>query len=227
MAEIWLWTLNPSPAYIGQGIIMGPATTLPMLLGAIIGWGILSPLAKREEWAPGPTSDWDAGSRGWIAWIALVIMLSDALMNLCWFAVRSILRSAPGMQSRIIQMSSHGLPSNILVPFRMSRQTYAPISRSASSASVASSPPSVHRPSDNILEDAPPQHLISNTALLVMFILSLVACVISIQVSFGSIIPPQLSILAVVIAVLLSIMGVRAVGETDINPASGISKFTQ
>lgn len=227
MARIWLWTLNPSPAYIGQGIIMGPATTLPMLLGLIIGWGILSPLAKREEWAPGSTSDWDAGSRGWIAWIALVIMLSDALINLCWFAVRSILRFAPGMQFRIVQMSSQGLPSNILMPFRMSRQTYAPISRNAYSASVASSPPSVHRPSDNMLEDAPPQHLVSNTAILVMFVLSLVACVVSIQISFGSIIAPQLSILAVVIAVLLSIMGVRAVGETDINPASGISKFTQ
>jgi OPT family oligopeptide transporter len=46
LAKEWLWTMNPSPAYIGQGIIMGPATTLHMLLGAIIGWGVLSPLAK-------------------------------------------------------------------------------------------------------------------------------------------------------------------------------------
>lgn len=27
-AATWLWTLNPSPAYVGQGIIMGPETTL-------------------------------------------------------------------------------------------------------------------------------------------------------------------------------------------------------
>lgn len=227
MARIWLWTLNPSPAYIGQGIIMGPATTFPMLLGAIIGWGILSPIAKRKEWAPGSISDWNAGSRGWIAWIALVIMLTDALMNLCWFVVRSILRFAPGLKYRMIQMTSDGLPPNILLPFRMSRQTYAPISRRASSASVASLPLPVHWPSENMLEDAPPEHLVSNTAVFVMFALSLVACVVSVQVSFSSIIAPQLSVLAVLIAVLLSIMGVRAVGETDINPASGISKFTQ
>jgi OPT family oligopeptide transporter len=61
LATKWLWTLNPSPAYVGQGIIMGPATTLHMLLGAIIGWGILSPLAKHKGWAPGPVSD-SAGS---------------------------------------------------------------------------------------------------------------------------------------------------------------------
>lgn len=29
-ASVWLWTLNPSLAYVGQGIIMGPATTLHM-----------------------------------------------------------------------------------------------------------------------------------------------------------------------------------------------------
>ena len=29
-ASMWLWTLNPSLAYVGQGIIMGPATTLHM-----------------------------------------------------------------------------------------------------------------------------------------------------------------------------------------------------
>ena len=227
MARSWLWTLNPSPAYIGQGIIMGPATTFSMLFGTIIGWGILSPIAKRKEWAPGSISDWDAGSRGWIAWIALIIMLTDALINLCWFVVRSILRFAPELRSRIVRMSSHGVLSNIPVPFRIGRQTYAPISRRASSTSVTSPPLPVHWPSDNMLEDAPQEHLVSNTAVFVMFALSLLVCVVSIQVSFGSIMAPQLSILAVFIAVLLSIMGVRAVGETDLNPASGISKFTQ
>lgn len=30
-ASTWLWTLNPSLAYVGQGIIMGPVTTLHMV----------------------------------------------------------------------------------------------------------------------------------------------------------------------------------------------------
>ena len=37
-ASTWLWDLNPSLAYVGQGIIMGPGTTLHMLLGAVVGW---------------------------------------------------------------------------------------------------------------------------------------------------------------------------------------------
>ncbi|KOS22807.1 putative oligopeptide transporter [Escovopsis weberi] len=48
-AQSWLWTLNPSMAYVGQGIIMGTETTLHMVVGAVVGWGILSPLAKYKE----------------------------------------------------------------------------------------------------------------------------------------------------------------------------------
>ena len=47
------------------------------------------------------------------------------------------------------------------------------------------------------------------------------------HVVFGDIISPLLSSLATLLAVLLSIMGVRALGETDLNPVSGISKLTQ
>lgn len=36
-ASAWLWTLNPSLAYVGQGIIMGPATTLHMVSSTSIG----------------------------------------------------------------------------------------------------------------------------------------------------------------------------------------------
>ena len=66
LARKWLWKLNPSPAYVGQGIIMGPATTLHMFLGAVIGWGVLSPLAKSRGWAPGPVENWTHGSKGWM-----------------------------------------------------------------------------------------------------------------------------------------------------------------
>ena len=37
---------------------MGPETTGHMLLGALVGWGILSPLAKTQGWATGPVGDW-------------------------------------------------------------------------------------------------------------------------------------------------------------------------
>jgi uncharacterized oligopeptide transporter (OPT) family protein len=34
-------------------------------------------------------------------------------------------------------------------------------------------------------------------------------------------------VLSLVLALFLSVMGVRALGETDLNPVSGISKLTQ
>ncbi|KAF4507029.1 hypothetical protein G6O67_005706 [Ophiocordyceps sinensis] len=78
-AQTWLWTLNPSLAYVGQGIIMGAETTLHMTLGAVVGWGLLSPLARSKGWAPGPVDDWEHGSKGWIVWVSLAIMLIDTI----------------------------------------------------------------------------------------------------------------------------------------------------
>ncbi|KAG5985114.1 hypothetical protein E4U55_001363 [Claviceps digitariae] len=92
-ADKWLWTLNPSLAYVGQGVIMGTETTLHMVLGSLIGWAFLSPLAKHKGWAPGPVDDWEHGSKGWIIWVSLAIMLVDAVVSLGYLGIRSILLS--------------------------------------------------------------------------------------------------------------------------------------
>jgi uncharacterized oligopeptide transporter (OPT) family protein len=48
----YYWTLTPSLSYVGQGMIMGPKTGFSMLLGAIVGWGILAPVAKSKGMLP-------------------------------------------------------------------------------------------------------------------------------------------------------------------------------
>lgn len=48
----------------------------------LVGWGVLSPLAKHSGWAPGPVGDMTTGSRGWILWVSLAIMCSDSLVSL-------------------------------------------------------------------------------------------------------------------------------------------------
>lgn len=48
----------------------------------LVGWGILSPLAKHSGWAPGPVGDMTSGSRGWILWVSLAIMCTDSLVSL-------------------------------------------------------------------------------------------------------------------------------------------------
>jgi OPT oligopeptide transporter protein len=65
-------------------MITGPVIPLHMLAGTIVGWGILSPIAKRNGWAPGAVGDWDKGSRGWTLWIALSALIMDCLINLLW-----------------------------------------------------------------------------------------------------------------------------------------------
>ncbi|PIL32182.1 transporter [Ganoderma sinense ZZ0214-1] len=82
LATEWMWTFTPSLSYIGQGIIMGFPTTLSMNLGMLVGWGILSPISKYSGWAPGPVGDMTVGARGWILWVSLAIMCSDSVVSL-------------------------------------------------------------------------------------------------------------------------------------------------
>jgi uncharacterized oligopeptide transporter (OPT) family protein len=55
---------------------------LVFLQGMLVGWGILSPVAKYSGWAPGPVGDMTTGSRGWILWVSLAIMCTDSLVSL-------------------------------------------------------------------------------------------------------------------------------------------------
>lgn len=57
IARNWLWTLNLSPGFIGQGIITGPVIPLHMLAGTVVGWAILPPIAKTAGWAPSDVRD--------------------------------------------------------------------------------------------------------------------------------------------------------------------------
>ncbi|KAF1922546.1 OPT superfamily oligopeptide transporter [Didymella exigua CBS 183.55] len=224
LATNWLWTLNPSPAYVGQGIIMGPATTLHMLLGAIIGWGILSPLAKHKGWAPGPVSDWTNGSKGWIVWVSLAIMLADSLVSLGWLVLRPLIALARSYFPTAKEtFRSHTWRE--LLTFNISRrQRYAVLSDGTSTNPIAAVKQHLN---DSSEPDAPPEQLISTRTTLIGLVSSLVLCAVAVHVTFPGLIPFRLTLLSLVLALLLSIMGVRALGETDLNPVSGISKLTQ
>lgn len=224
IANKWLWTLNPSPAYIGQGIIMGPATTLHMLLGAIIGWGILSPLAKHKGWAPGPVSDWTNGSKGWIVWVSLAIMLADSLVSLGWLALRPLLAVGRLYYPTAKDIyNTHSWKQILTLEFTR-QPAYTQLNDGTSANPIAAIKQHL---SEDDEPDAPPEHQISNRTTIIGLVLSLAACVVGVHVSFPNLLPFSLTILALVLALFLSIMGVRALGETDLNPVSGISKLTQ
>lgn len=193
---------------------MGPATTLHMLLGAIVGWGVFSPLAKSKGWAPGPVEDWNSGSKGWIVWVSLAIMLADSVVSLGWLILRPLILYAPSYFDTLRERYRRGHLSSL------KRGDYRALAPSSTSDSKTVQNKEAAEP------DAPAHHLVSNKTVLILLILSIILCIFAIRYVFPPI-PFGAIILSIVLALLLSLMGVRALGETDLNPVSGISKLTQ
>jgi OPT family oligopeptide transporter len=202
MATTWLWSLNPSPAYVGQGIIMGPATTIHMLLGAIVGWGILSPLAKHKGWAPGPVSDWTNGSKGWIVWISLAIMLADSLVSLGWLLLRPMISVAQLYYPAAKDTFQSHTWRELLTLNITRKQRYTPLNDS----STADDPITAIKRhlAEGQEPDAPPEHLISNRTTIIGLIASLLLCIVAVQISFPGIIPLRLTFLALFLALFVS-----------------------
>ncbi|KAK1761138.1 OPT oligopeptide transporter protein-domain-containing protein [Echria macrotheca] len=211
-AEMWLWTLNPSLAYVGQGIIMGPATTIHMLLGAAVGWGVLSPLAKGRGWAPGRVDDWERGSKGWIVWVSLAIMLADSVVSLGYLAARSAAPLVGGLLKRV----GGGR-----------RMGYAALGGAEDNNAAAAWSSEDDEDDEKHDLDAPKDQQISDRVVGVGLVLSIGFCIACIHIVFGDLVPLYATVAAVAMALVLSIMGVRALGETDLNPVSGISKLAQ
>ncbi|KAK5997386.1 Putative oligopeptide transporter [Cladobotryum mycophilum] len=228
-AQAWLWTLNPSLAYVGQGIIMGTETTLHMTLGALVGWGILSPLAKYKGWAPGPVDDWERGSKGWIVWVSLAIMLVDAVISLAYIAFRPFV--TPYAVSLVIWLQECVGQSrfNSLIPDAANRYSLLPTQEQNEDAEITTNEEQEHiSPSQGEeQEDAPTEQQVSDRMVTVGLIASIALCISTVHIVFGNLVPLYANIIAVFMALVLSIMGVRALGETDLNPVSGISKLAQ
>jgi OPT family oligopeptide transporter len=163
--------------------------------------------------------DWESGSKGWIVWVSLAIMLADAIVNLSWLVLRPVIKHGPEW---ISSSKEHFSTSSTWREMVFGR-TYTGYSTVGSTNGKHQKKNDTNDPP----EDAPPHHLISNRTVSWLLPLTIVFCVVCTHITFGEYIPIPLNILAILLALLLSIMGVRALGETDLNPVSGISKLTQ
>ncbi|KAJ1645107.1 OPT super, partial [Coemansia asiatica] len=234
LSRDWAWNLMPSLSYAGQGIIMGLPTCMWMLVGSVVGWGILSPLARNAGWAPGVVTDWKTGSRGWILWISLAVMISDSVISLGLVAAKEA-RNAYARFSRSVHGRQH------------QRQTLIDQQRNNSTTEVthsshddydmdqsgnetqtyfADSPDSGHaEPSDQQNIDVSPRFLIPAWITWSGLAGSTLLCMGIIFALFD--VPMYDTLIAVLLALPLAILGVRALGETDLNPVSGIGKVSQ
>ncbi|RUS23336.1 LOW QUALITY PROTEIN: OPT oligopeptide transporter protein-domain-containing protein [Endogone sp. FLAS-F59071] len=232
--KAWDWYFTPSLSYMGQGIIMGLPTTLSMLLGCIIGWGILSPLAFYQGWAPGPINDWKTGSKGWILWISLSVMVTESVVSLGVVLVRLMIKV---FRRKVNVVQNGGLRE-------LQRTHYAPLPTQTNTAEEEieeereeeeepffETPLRRHRAygeDEEDEEDAPPEQLVGTGVTVAGLAVSCVLCITAMTVLFGKeTLPVYATVIAVIVAMLLSVLGVRALGETDLNPASGIAKISQ
>ncbi|KAI8093575.1 OPT oligopeptide transporter protein-domain-containing protein [Halteromyces radiatus] len=203
----WDWYFAPSLSYVGQGIIMGLPTTLSMLLGCIVGWGILSPMAYYSGWATGPVDDWKTGSKGWILWVSLGVMISESIISLAIVTIRTITRSIARSSldtKATTETSTVQQEDDIETVFQEGEEE------------------------DDEYEDAPADQQVSKWTTIIGLIVSTLLCIYLVRHVFGpDILPVSLTLLAVVVAMFLSVLAVRALGETDLNPVSGIGKISQ
>ncbi|KAF9090911.1 hypothetical protein BGX29_011223 [Mortierella sp. GBA35] len=207
----WQWFFTPSLSYIGQGVIMGFPTTASMLLGCVVGWGILSPLATLNKWVTGPVSNSTTGARGWILWISLGVMIAESIVSLLGVVVLSLIAHRR-YKARIARLAERRtlLDSN-------SQQGH-PVNTSKVE----------DEDEEEDDEDAPIDQLVPLKIWVCGLILSSILCLVLIWVVFkDQHMPVYATLLALVLGSLLSVLGVRALGSTDLNPVSGIGKVSQ
>ncbi|KAG0347208.1 hypothetical protein BG004_008186 [Podila humilis] len=202
----WQWFLTPSLSYVGQGIIMGFPTTAAMLLGCVVGWGILSPLATLNKWVTGPVSSATEGARGWILWISLGVMIAESIVSLLGVVALS--------------MAAH-------YRYKIRSERYA--EQRALLEDSGASDEIIHQLDvDTANEDAPIDQLVPIKVWVCGLILSSALCLFLIWVVFrDQHMPVYATLLALALGSLLSVLGVRALGSTDLNPVSGIGKVSQ
>ncbi|KAJ5738160.1 hypothetical protein N7493_001315 [Penicillium malachiteum] len=215
MAESWLWTFNLSPGIFGQDLITGPTITLHMLTGTIIGWGILSPIANSCGWAQGDVSDLTSGSRGWILWIALSILLSDCLVNLIWMIL-----TLDRVQNRIMDANAW--------TFQTLTRYFRPTSTGPIFLDDETNeyPPHTDPVHETEHHDTGKNKLVTSIrhyhGLAISILASALLCTATTKFAFGKDVPVGPTFLAIGISAFLGLISIRAMGQTDHSPVSAL-----
>ncbi|KAF9977517.1 hypothetical protein BGZ73_005788 [Actinomortierella ambigua] len=214
----WQWFFTPSLSYIGQGIIMGFPTTASMLLGCVVGWGILSPLATKLKWVTGPVSSSNNGARGWILWVSLGVMIAEAVVSLLAVVTLSLV-SHYRYRVRIRRLNERAQAID-------RARTQAELTGHADDVAELAREIELARQVEE--DDAPASELVPLKMWVIGLIVSSALCLLLIWVIFkDQHMPVYATLLALVLGSLLSVLGVRALGSTDLNPVSGIGKVSQ
>ncbi|WFD41638.1 OPT super [Malassezia psittaci] len=216
----WGWWFTPSFSYIGQGMIMGLSTSFHMVLGAIVGWAILSPLAHAMNWTTGEPLDAEDGGRGWMLWVSLAVMCSESVISILALIMSSsgkdFVNWGRGIERRIALNTS--VNEALLPP---GNPSHPPDNPSTDDADARSDITEVEE------DDEPPERKTSMNWVVGGLIVSSIVGVAAVAGAVGPVIPAWATLLAFILASLFSVLAVRALGETDLNPVSGVAKISQ
>ena len=96
------FALDPSPLMVAVGAIIGLRAGASMLIGAVIGWGVLTPYVLDLGWAdPGaadPDKSWFGPVLKWLLWPGVAMMVTASLTSFA-FSWRSVLAAMSGTRS--------------------------------------------------------------------------------------------------------------------------------
>ncbi|KAJ2642374.1 OPT super, partial [Coemansia sp. RSA 1694] len=223
-SNVWAWNLMPSLSYAGQGIIMGLPTCIWMLVGSVVGWGILSPLAKSEGWAPGPVTDWKTGSRGWILWISLAVMIAESIVSLGLVGTKELLLALGRLRVFYDKRKTGDslLPPPPIEEVPTLNTLGQSVDGDATARKIASN---AQLAAGEDVDEVDPRFLVPAWVTWGGLVASTLLCMGIVKALFD--IPMYDTLIAVVLALPLAVLGVRALGETDLNPVSGIGKVSQ
>ncbi len=224
----WLWSINVSAGFVGSGIITGPVIPLHMLAGAVVGWAILSPVAKMRGWAPGDVRDWEHGSRGWIMWVSLAALLADCLIKLSWLVIRPLVRSSMIQSFLSTRLAGRDRSENSFAYSRLAPNLGQDHEGETGSLEerlrMNKTQAQIHSyRQTNMRKTVGEYHFRTLYALLFLVVLT---CTVAVRYVFGDMISTPVTIIAITVSLPLSIMGIRALAETDWNPMSGIGELS-
>ncbi|KAH6982281.1 OPT oligopeptide transporter protein-domain-containing protein [Ilyonectria sp. MPI-CAGE-AT-0026] len=193
LPQLLLWSLA----------ICGPSINASTFLGALLGWGILSPIAKHNGWASGPVGDWENGSRGWILWVGIGLILGDSLVGIAWI----VLKLCSSRASYVLR--------TILPPW-LGRSNSAP---SEQTPLLADSSDSNHQggaaTSAEDTDNWPDSSTTTSTLILRVAVALFVTYFVCLGTAFGEFISSLATLLAAVLVPLACFVSMRSLGETD------------
>jgi OPT family oligopeptide transporter len=182
---------------VGAGMLMGLRTTISMLVGALINYGVLAPILLDHGVIHTHMKNGEAvlGYRGvveWSLWPGAAIMVTSGLLTF-------------GMQWRTVLRAFSGLGKLL--------------KKSAEHHDAASADPTEKARAELEKIEVPASWFVVGTTV------ATIGLVIIGHMAFG--ISPLLGVISVVMAFMLAIVACRATGETDITPVGAMGKITQ